>query len=151
MTSCDLFDISVDPHVLYHVSPRKFDFPNRAEINAAREWSQWHPNGLLGLWCSTAPKMCAGFGKHVYRVVLKPEAVRKGLAFGTLYLGTRDLEHLEQFQPMIDDISQSADVVYIKDGYDVVGEVIIFNFDAISEFVEVDGADNFECRLEVVS
>lgn len=148
MKSCDLFDIRVDPHVLYHVSPNKFVFPSRAQINEAREWSHWHPNGLLGLWCSTFPNMCSPFGKHIYKVTLKPDAIRRGLPFGALYKGTSHLTSLEEFQPIIDDISQAADVVYVKDSRDAVGEVIIFNFDAIEKFEEVEAADDLEVRLE---
>ena len=150
MKARDLFDISYDPHVLYHVSPMKFDFPSREQINAAREWSKWHANGVLGLWCSTFPNMCASFGQHIYRIVMKPDAVRKGLPFGVLFKTTSKLETLDEFQPIIDDFCAAADIVYVKDGRDVVGEVIIFNFDAIETFEEVDAADDLECRLEAL-
>lgn len=150
MKARDLFDVSYDPHVLYHVSSRKFDFPNRAEINAAREWSRWHANGVLGLWCSTFPNMCAPFGKHIYRIVLKPEAVCKGLPFRALFNTTSKLETLDEFQPIIDEMCGATDVLYVKDSRDIVGEVIIVNFNAIETFEEVDAADDLECRLQEV-
>lgn len=144
MKARDLIDVSYDPHVLYHVSPMKFDFPSREQINAAREWSRWHANGVLGLWCSTFPNMCSPFGKHIYRIVLKPEAVCKGLPFRALFNTTSKLETLDEFQPIIDEMRGATDVLYVKDGHDEVGEVIILNFEAIESFEEVfeakDGA-----------
>lgn len=142
MKARDLFPISFDPHALYHVSPKKFDFPNRAEINAAREWSRWHANGVLGLWCSTRPNMCAPFGKHIYKIALKPDAVCKGLPFKVLFQTTSSLEGLDEFQPIIDEMCGAADVLYVKDGHDEVGEVIILNFDVIESFEEVFEAED---------
>lgn len=148
MKARDLFDIRTDPHDLYHVSPLKFDFPCREQINGAREWSRWHANGVLGLWCSTMPMMCSPFGKHVYKIVLKPGAVVKGLPFGVLYKTTCHLEGVENYQPIIDEMGAAADVLYVVDNLPKVGEVIIMNFDAIEIFEEVASFEDRECRLE---
>ncbi len=150
MKARDLIEISFDPHVLYHVSPRQFEFPSREQINAAREWSRWHPNGLLGLWCSTCPNMCSPFGNHTYKIVMKADARCRGLPFPVLYKTTCKLETLEDFQPMIDEMCAVADVLYVKDKVDYVSEVIILNFDAIESFEEVDAAEDRQVRLVAV-
>lgn len=147
MKASDLFDISFDPHILYHVSPKSFEFPSREHINAAREWSRWHANGVLGLWCSTFPNMCSPFGKHIYKITLKVDARLRGLPFGVLYKTTCDLKTLAQFQPMIDEMCAVADVLYVVDRQPIVGEVIIMNFDAIETFEEVVSAEDRKIRL----
>ena len=147
MKQRDLFDIITEPHDLYHISPRKFDFPTRDAINGAREWSRWHANGVLGLWCSTFPARCAPFGKHIYKIVLKPGAIVKGLPFGVLYKTTSGLEGIENYQPIIDEMCAATDVLYIVDNLPMVGEVIIMNFDAIESFEEVETAEDVEVSL----
>lgn len=133
-----LDDLVYDPHTLYHVSPKLFDFPSRVEINKAREWSRWHANGVLGLWCSTRPNMCSPFGKHVYEVTLKEGCRRIGLPF-------REFSELtsqaEDFDPIIDYLCAEGDVAYLVDAIPEVGEVIVLNFDQIATFIEVtDGS-----------
>ena len=147
MKRSDLFDICIDPHDLYHVSPKLFEFPTREAINGAREWSRWHANGVLGLWCSTMPDMCSPFGKHVYKIVLKPGAIVKGLPFGVLYKTTCHLEGVENYQPIIDEMCAAADVLYVVDNLPKVGEVIIMNFDAIERFEEVLSFEDREVPL----
>ena len=126
--------LSFEPHTLYHVSPKSFDFPCRQKINEAREWSPWHSNGVLGLWCSTFPKMCNAFGRHVYRVEMKDGHRAIGLPFGQFQRLTSDME---DFTDLIEYLCRAGDVAYLVDANPYVGEVIVLNFDAIEAFVEV--------------
>lgn len=92
--------------------------------------------------------MCSPFGKHVYKIVLKPGAIVKGLPFGVLYKTTSGLEGIENYQPIIDEMCGVCDVLYIVDNLPKVGEVIIMNFDAIESFEEVTEFEDRECWLE---
>lgn len=124
-------DLDFDPHILYHVSPKLFDRPCRDEINRAREWSPWHSNGVLGLWCSTLPEMCSAFGTHTYMVDLHEGARCFGLALDQFQKLT---SHAEDYAPIIDYLLGAGDVAYIIDSNPHVGEVIVLNLDTIRVF-----------------
>lgn len=141
----ELFDITVAPHSLYHVSPKKFDFPCRQKINEAREWSRWHANGVLGLWCSTFPKMCGGFGKHTYQVDIKDGAAIKGVHLKEFFNVTSDME---DFSDLIACLENQVDVLYVVDSNPHVGEVIVINFAAIDNFMEVGAVNDITVPLE---
>lgn len=130
-----------EPHVLYHVSPKLFEFPCRNEIVAARAWSQWHKNGVLGLWASTYPKMCSNFGGNVYRITMKESARKIGLPFGPFQKLT---SALDEFEVLIDFLCKEGDVAYLIDARKKVGEVIVLNFDAIAGFENVTGTELFD-------
>lgn len=135
----DLIDITFDPHTLYHVSPKQYDFPCRQKINEAREWSRWHANGVMGLWCSTLPNMCMGFGKHIYQVDIKEDAIIKGVSLQQLFDVTSEME---DFSELIAGLENKVDVIYVVDSNPYVGEVIVINFSSIKNFTEVNEADD---------
>lgn len=142
-----LRDLEMEEHTLYHVSPKKFDFPCRKKINEAREWSPWHDNGVLGLWASTFPKMCAAFGKHVYRITLG-EHRAIGLPFGEFQ---RLTSHMEDFTDLIEFLCEQGDVAYLVDANPWVGEVIVLNFDAIDQFEDVTDEELKDVRTKMIS
>ncbi len=129
-----ILEITTPEHTLYHVSPKLFNFPSRVEISRAREWSPWHPNGVLGVWCSTFPVMCRGFGSNVYRVGLSPDARRVGLPFEQFQKLTSPML---EFDPLIEYLSQCGDVMYLADASEDIGEVIVVNLDAITSWENV--------------
>lgn len=132
-------ELAFEPHDLYHVSPKLYDFPCRTAINEAREWSQWHANGVLGLWASTFPAMCGkSFGAQTYHVEMKEGARRIGLPFGAFQKLTSDME---DFTDLIHFLCREGDVAYLVDGQPYVGEVIVLNFDQIARFTNVTGHD----------
>jgi hypothetical protein len=139
-----LTDFTTKPHVLYHVSPKLFDFPSRDEINKAREWSRWHANGVLGLWCSTFPRMCSAFGTYTYRVELREDARRIGLTIEDFCDLT---SNMKDFTDTIAFLTQQGDMAYIIDINPHVGEVIILNFDCIASFTNVTGSDLKDERI----
>jgi hypothetical protein len=143
-----LDDLTIDPHPLYHVSPKLFDFPSREEINRAREWSPWHANGVLGLWCSTFPMMCSPFGKQIYQVEMSSKAKVIGLPFGEFQ---RLTERMEDFDELIDYLTKQGDVAYIVDANPFVGEVIVLNFEMIKSFENVTGSELKDRRFPLRS
>lgn len=136
----------IPPHRLYHVSPKEFSFPCREKINEAREWSPWHANGVLGLWCSTFPNMCSPFGKQVYEIIVKEDARKIGLPF-------TDFQHLtsqmEDFNDLIAFLCGKGDVAYLADSNPYVGEVIILNFDCIDQFNNISHAVPEDVRVSL--
>lgn len=138
-------DLDYVAHPLYHVSPKEFDFPCREEINRAREWSRWHPNGVLGLWCSTRPNSCSTFGQYRYRVDIKENATRFGVGLEDFYNLTN---HVDDYASIIQWLCSNGDVLYILDSWECVGEVVILNFDAISNFsAETENVEDRNYRL----
>jgi hypothetical protein len=139
-----LLDVDLPPHCLYHASPKSFQFPSREAIFAAREWSPWHANGVLGLWCSTFPKMCSNFGQHTYRVAVRDGCRRVGLPFEDFYHLTHDRE---DFSDLIAYLCERADVAYLVDANPFIGEVIVLNFSEIESFDEVTGTALEDLRI----
>lgn len=142
----NLINVSVGPHELFHRSPKLFDFPCRQKINDAREWSPWHANGVMGLWCSTIPNSgCSEFGEYTYKISINPNATIKGVHLKELYAVTHDME---DFSELIEHLENNVDVLYVIDGYPLVGEVIIINFSSIASFELVDKAEDRRVPLE---
>lgn len=139
-------NLALDPHQLYHVSPKLFDFPCRTKINEAREWSQWHSNGVLGLWTSTFPNMCKGFGTYSYAVDIKEGSRRIGLPFEDFRKLTC---YMEEYTDLIAYLCKHGDVAYLIDATDNIGEVIVLNFNMISRFENVTGSDLADIRYQI--
>lgn len=137
-------NLEITPHVLFHVSSKQFDFPCRQKINEAREWSEWHANGVLGLWCSTFPKQCAAFGSYVYEVEMSLDAREIGLPFSDFQ---RLTSNMEDFSDLIEFLCKEGDVAYLIDANPYVGEVIVLNFDKIVGFKDRSGFDLQDNRV----
>lgn len=142
-------ELEIPQHTLYHVSPKLFDFPCRKAIFEAREWSQWHPNGVLGLWTSTFPKMCSAFGQHVYRIDLADSARRIGIDFESFYDVASKMDDESDWMPLINWLCVQGDVAYLIDANDHVGEVIILNFKQIKSFQNVTGQPLTDMRIPI--
>lgn len=124
-------------HPFYHRSRAEFEKPS---IDILHNDTDWHNNGALGLWCSTLPTLCEAFGEHCYQVEMCSTAT-------TFYIEYKEFVKLCEnraqgsrgdFLIMRDElISLNVDILYIKDTYPSVGEVIILNYDKISKFYKV--------------
>ena len=148
--------------IFFHVSKQKFDWP---DIDAIEEFilkNEKSVNGTLGLWISTNPAACRGFGEEVAEIKLCDDAVHVKLPISDLKLYVNGaLDSNSQITPRspgfdIDaydrqlvalhkelgrEYSKHADVLYIEDASPFAGEVIILNFDAIES---IRWHDNFD-------
>lgn len=127
----DVLDMECHVDVLYHRSSKLFERPCWDKIREAREWSSYHPNGQLGLWC--APFSAGeGFGQYIYQVTIHGDAVKKAISLSDLYRLTSELEEWEEFVPLKKFLYDNGiDILFVSDATERAGEIIVLNFDKI--------------------
>lgn len=143
-----LLKISYEEHPLYHRT--------KAVIRSLDEKflqyeTDWHNNGAIGLWCSTYPKMCSGFGQNCYEVKLKPSAKRFGMSLEDLKRLSYERSSRESYSDLRKYcLDNGFDVLYIKDRLDSVGEVIIINYDQVESILLVEPPEDKCYALEAI-
>lgn len=130
-----LYDVYPETLTLYHRSNVEFSFPSEDVLT---DKTNWHNNGALGLWCSTVPNMCKGFGRHCYEVEICDDACWVGWAYNDFYNICKRTESRQDYLLLRDVLLHNGiDVVFIVDASDEINEVIILNYKVIS-FSKVD-------------
>lgn len=138
----ELRKIDFEDHLLFHVSPCEFERPQEEFLLIN---TRWHDNGALGLWCSTFPNMCSGFGKHVYKVIPEVDINIFGWGYSDFknfcignHLKHNDVksrnEYIEIRKYLL---NKNIDIIYIIDCTGFVGEVIFLNYNKIKIFEKV--------------
>lgn len=148
----EFYDIRIPSHKLYHCSSKEFDRPTYQDIDDARSWSQTHHNSVLGLWCSTYPEMCRGFGPLTYECNIQESAKLVGITYEQWFmLGTKIYRSHQSFINLRNYLltTLNIDAIYITDASNLIGEVIVVNFDKLSSVLKVDNVSNKEYLLEV--
>lgn len=141
--------LDYDVHPLYH---RTSAFISKLDEQFLQYETTWHNNGAIGLWCSTYPQMCRGFGDNCYLVKLKPDVSRYGLSLEDL----KKLSWERQTRQAYSDLRQHCldtgiDVLYVVDRNPFVGEVIIVNYDKVQSLELVESPGDKDYRLEVIN
>lgn len=129
---------------LFHVSPQKFEC---IDIDVARSRLLERlddvavgksPNGSIGFWLSPYPSACSGFGPEVAEVELSEDARFIRMSLRQLRHSFWDqVGYLSVHESMLahaklgDELSSVGDVLFISDGTDAVGEVVVLNESAI--------------------
>lgn len=137
--------------IVYHVTGTPFE---QVDLDIARKiikapGSNRNPKGALGLWTSTIPRQCSGFGAHCAKIAIKSD-------FSPIAISLSRLKHcydnafaepdeLSLSPPSDADLARMldnsvdlfsefgrklggyGDVLFIKDGNRTAGEIIILN------------------------
>lgn len=150
--------------IFYHVCKKPFEWPDIDAIEDFIVKNKKHPNGTLGLWISTSPKSCRGFGEEVGEIKIKDDAIHVKMTIRQLYAyssGGMDLSFANEnenfdieahdrlvmnlHKEMGREMARFADVLYIVDANHCAGEVVVLDFDAIEKIKWHDQFD-FERR-----
>lgn len=140
-----LLQIEYEEHPLYHRTKAVIESLDEKFLQYETDW---HNNGAIGLWCSTYPRLCSNFGQNCYEIKLKPDTKRYGMSL-------EDLKKLSDERPLRQSYSDlrkycldnKFDVLYIKDRWDLVGEVIIINYDQVESISLVEPPEDKEYKL----
>lgn len=132
----NLFNISYEKHEIFHVTNYKYDKANHEEILNNRKERTTHNNSVLGIWCSTLPKLCSSFGKYTLNIFLKENTNCLGFNYDDLYELTHKAS-IEDILKLKTYLLNFTDVLYIIDRNRHVGEIIILNFDCIENMIDV--------------
>lgn len=144
----ELFNINFENHKIYHVTDYEWTKPCHKKIVSLRNERWTHQNSVLGLWCSTLPKLCKGFGKNTFELSIKNDSISLGLTYDDLVKLTSNLSvdaTLNLRKYLID----FADVIYILDNNKTIGEIIILNFDSIEKVVNVSLDDVKDIKYKI--
>lgn len=149
----ELYNIEIEEYELYHVSSSLFDFPDK---NFLVKETNWHNNGALGLWASTKPKTCKGFGKFTYKFKLNKNAKIVGWQIRDFYKfcngekGKGGIEERKEYIQIRDYlVNKGIDVIYILDMSRCINEVIVLNYNTIKHFCLTEGCEDFSVPIEV--
>lgn len=143
---------------LYHVSNKRF---GRVDIKTARETlinvlltnpeQNKSPNGTLGFWISPFPEYCSGFGPEVAKVHLSENAVfikmdvrqlRKG--FWKPVMDIPDVDVAMAHARLGEELAKLGDVLFITDGTEEAGEIIVLNDQVVTQL-------NWDCGIDLKS
>lgn len=142
-----LLQIEYEEHPLYHRTKAVIEALNEKFLQYETDW---HNNGAIGLWCSTYPRMCSGFGPNCYEIKLKLATKRYGMSLEDLKKLSDKRSSRESYSDLRKYcLDNSFDVLYIKDRWDKVGEVIIINYEQVESISLVEPPEDKDYKLEV--
>lgn len=107
-----LKNITLEEHILYHRSPNSITKYDHDYVVSIRNQRKTHDNSVMGLWSSTLPALCSGFGSFNYKVDLDKDVISKGLYLRDLFNLTADLQIEEQLK-LRNRLLECCDVIYI--------------------------------------
>lgn len=151
MYHCPLHEVEfLHPTDLYHVSNEVWDRPKDLEINKGNQFTTTHHNSPIGLWASTKPSSCKGFGQYLYKLTMDPNAKNLGITYEDWKeLGTEHVMTGEGFIALRKHIRSErvCDVLYIIDASHGINEVIIINYDVILKSERIEWIQDFHVPM----